>query len=133
MTAAPVAPPPTEERRGNPRFKSEQEASCRPVQQSTALPWTATIEDASLTGLRLHISRRFEAGTVLIIEVADANTAAVAQWLARVCWVREVGPNQWGVGCLFNRTLTEHELNQLLGGTSTVVTAPSSSANPQAH
>jgi serine/threonine protein kinase len=125
VTLAPPAPPPAAERRVAPRFRSDQEASCRPAHQQSARPWAAAIQDASTTGLRLHVGRRFEVGTVLAVEVVDeADADASAQWFARVCWVREVGPNTWGMGCVFNRPLAEDELNLLLGGTTTIVVPP---------
>jgi hypothetical protein len=40
----------------------------------------------------------------------------------QVCWARDVSPQQWALGCEFERSLTEDELHALIGqGTSPVV------------
>lgn len=100
-------------RRVAARYPSGLGAVCQRVQGS-ADPWQGEIQDISLTGLRISLGRRFEAGTVLTLEILDEHGNSLANSLARVQWTRETLAKTWSVGCAFDRALSEDELDTLL-------------------
>ncbi len=112
------------ERRTARRYPIALGASCRHI-PGRADPWTAEIQDISLTGVRLQMNRRFEVGAVLAVQVLDAPAAGMAPLLARARWVQATADQQWRVGCAFHYPLTEDELNRLVEcKTATVVVQP---------
>jgi serine/threonine protein kinase len=113
-----------EDRRRAPRYPSALGARCRSLQDGKNR-WPADIQDLSLTGVCLETSRRFEAGTVLVVEVLVEPGKSPVLLLAEVRWVRARVPGRWGLGCAFDRPLTAPELEALLGNKpSTVVITP---------
>jgi serine/threonine protein kinase len=109
----PPAVLPVDERRNAPRFASALEANCRPLRDSKE-QWRAEVQDISLTGIRLELSRRFEPGTALTLEVGDADRDTASLLLVKVRWVRQGAGSKWGVGCSFTKPMTENELSALL-------------------
>ena len=85
---AEAAKPKARNRRAAARYPSGLGASCQRVQGSADY-WQAEIQDISLTGLRMSLDRRFEAGTVLTLEILDEHGKGISKSLARVQWVRE--------------------------------------------
>jgi eukaryotic-like serine/threonine-protein kinase len=110
--AADAAPEPRN-RRGARRYPSTIGASCRRV-QGRPDPWQTDVQDISLTGLRMELDRRFEAGTVLTLEIQNERGGGAARLLAQVRWVREAMDRKWSIGCSFHRSLTDAELETLL-------------------
>lgn len=107
------AEPAPKNRRGARRYPSALAASCQRVQGS-ADPWQADVQDISLTGLRMELDRRFEAGTVLTLEIQNEQGSGNSRWLARVRWVRGAMDRKWSMGCSFHRSLTDAELETML-------------------
>ena len=62
----------------------------------------------------MSLDRRFEAGTVLTLEILDENGRGISKSLARVQWVRETLQKRWSIGCAFHRPLSEDDLDALL-------------------
>jgi serine/threonine protein kinase len=117
-----AAPEQGVDRRAAPRYPSLLDATCRPLHESKHI-WIGKIEDISITGIRLQVSRRFEAGAVLAVEFLDDEANPISLRCVRVQWVRETTSRQWQIGCVFSLGLTEAELNVLLGGKPTAVVA----------
>ncbi len=61
------------ERRVAVRYPSEREASCLPVARTKEKSWSAKLQDISATGICLKASRRFEPGTLLMIELCQPD------------------------------------------------------------
>src|SRR5262249_13417176 len=66
------------------RYPCSLEASCHSIASVADVLWSAKIQDISAGGLRLLVSRRFETGTVLRVEVHTGIDETPATFLARV-------------------------------------------------
>lgn len=110
---APEPAPSDSDRRRAFRFPADMAATCRPLQAGPNT-WAAVIQDVSGTGVRLRLTRRFEPGAVLAVQVPHGEGGAATLY-AKVVWVREAGPSKWSVGCVFKRELAIGELETLLG------------------
>jgi serine/threonine protein kinase len=76
--------------------------------------WPATVQDLSLSGLGVIVSRRFEPGTVLKVELEAADQSVSRSLMVSVVRVRSQGFGHWLVGCIFQEPLTPEELQVLL-------------------
>jgi hypothetical protein len=74
--------------------------------------WTAHLVDVSLEGLGLVLSRRFEPGTILSLEVPGA-CGSLRTLLGRVVNVRAMPDRTWRVGCRLINPLTDEDLQAL--------------------
>jgi PilZ domain len=117
-------------RRGAQRYPSTLEASCRRL-HSRPDQWPAVIQDISMTGVRLELDRRFEAGTVLSLDVLSEQDAVASALLMRVCWVRDAQEKKWSVGCAFHQPLSADELDTLLECQAGTVVLPRDGNPPQ--
>lgn len=98
------------------RHPSELEASCQPLaaRGERDPQWPAVIRDVSTGGIGLVLSRRFERGTGLAIEVPPGEQLPGETLLARVVHATRLADGKWLLGCAFVSTLSEEELQQLL-------------------
>lgn len=112
------------ERRRADRYATQVEARCHTL-QAQGQQWLGTIQDISITGVRVEATRRFEPGTILGLVVYDMILELESTHWAKVCWVRQLNNNFFSMGCSFNRPLKEDELNTFLDcGNSTIVISP---------
>jgi hypothetical protein len=75
--------------------------------------WPAQIENISRGGLKIIISRRFEVGTILKVEIPLTGEESSSMLLARV--VRAAPePSGWGLGCAFLQEISEEKIHSLL-------------------
>ena len=97
------------------RQSCELPATCQPAsaREMREQRWTATIVDISQGGVRIHVTRRFERGTPLAIELPSdgANESSVV--FAKVVHVRAEENGQWALGCKFISDLDEDEVFRL--------------------
>jgi hypothetical protein len=114
---------PETERRAWVRIPTSKDVSCQPVAAATAVQaetsWLGNLRNISLRGLSLVLDRRFEAGSLLIIELADNAKAGGRFWSVRVVNVTPEVKKRWIMGCEFIRPLSQEEL-QTLRGTESV-------------
>lgn len=103
----PAAEPPVEERRAAARCPSGQDAVCHPAAGAAAMP--AHVLDVSPRGVGLLVQRRFEPGTLLVLELAGAARRPVSV-LARVVRLAARSDGWWLVGCTFFGEVDEEEL-----------------------
>lgn len=104
-----------QDRRAGNRSACRLEGQCRPVQSShMAAAWPATILDVSSSGFQLLLSRRFEQGTLLVVDVHDAAGQATRMLVARVARVTSLTRGRWIHGCAFSVPLTAEDLESLL-------------------
>src|SRR5205814_2331971 len=80
--------------------------------------WMARVRDISTGGLCLVLSRRFERGAGLAIEVPGADGESPSTLLARVMHVRAEAGGGWALGCAFVSPLSDEELEALTHSTS---------------
>jgi serine/threonine protein kinase len=99
------------ERRVAVRYPSDREASCLPVARTKEKSWSAKLQDISASGLCIRASRRFEPGTLLMVELVQANERIPRSVLARVQWVRRQSPRVWLLGCAFQSPLLDFEVD----------------------
>jgi serine/threonine protein kinase len=109
--------PTGEDRRKASRFSCDLDGACRPVGASRRTRWKARVTDVSAEGLGLLLSRRFDPGTVLLLELRGARLETVSQLLLRVVRVQKA-QRQWAVGCQLACRLKPAELQDLTAATS---------------
>jgi serine/threonine protein kinase len=112
------------ERRIARRYPSALTAICQPIRDSNQ-QWMGRILNVSRTGIRLQVDRRFEPGTVLDIEVVDAESGDTSTFIARVRWVKETKTHQWNLGCAFGRAITEADLDLFLNDKQSTIVVQS--------
>jgi hypothetical protein len=103
----------TTERRACVRFAREKDVTCQPVTplrthpESTA--WMGRVRDVSPAGIGLNMSRRFEPGSELIVELAGGPDG-VLRLPARVVHATLEENGCWIIGCAFATPLSQEEL-----------------------
>lgn len=108
------APAPAENRAWV-RHRCDLETCCRPVANSrSAMSWPARVWDISEGGIGLLISRRFELGTVLVLEVQALADEAPEVLLARVTRMGVRAGMQWLLGCRLVGDLSDEQLQGML-------------------
>src|SRR5437016_4785176 len=90
----PTVPFRRHERRATVRFPVEIAGSCEPLAARRGEGWEATVRDISRGGLSLHCERRFERGTLLLVEL---RTESCPVWclMGRVQYVLRVAKGGW--------------------------------------
>jgi hypothetical protein len=98
------------------RHAADAATVCQPVASWTTeqLKWQARIRDVSFTGIGLVLSRRFERGTGLAIEVPGDDPDSSHTVFARIARVIEEPDGAWLVGCAFVSQLSDDELQALV-------------------
>jgi hypothetical protein len=104
------------DRRLTERHSCALEAFFRPLGTGGAwLWWLATVRDVSVKGIGLTVTCRVEAGTLLSVELQNADETFRRTLLVRVVYVL---PHEertgWSVGAAFTQRLTDGELQALL-------------------
>jgi hypothetical protein len=117
----------TEQRKNEPitersavrHFPSSQEVYCQPMSASTTeeveTGWWGKLDNISSGGLAVRVSRPFEPGTLLIIELSDKTKRLTRSFPVQVVHSNAVGNRLWIIGCEFIRPLSEEELQTLRG------------------
>jgi hypothetical protein len=108
-----------EERRVCVRFPTREELGCRlaaacPIEQPSSI-WFGRLRDIARTGAALLLTRPFEEGNELVIELSDPANADPRYFLVHVAYSRREGRLGWLVGCEFISPLSKQELQALVG------------------
>jgi serine/threonine protein kinase len=101
------------ERRTAARFSSAQCGLCQPLEGDEAYRWSVQVKNISAAGVSLLITRRFEIGTPLLIELGATRTAPSRTLVACVVRLERYDKKRWVMGCKFHERLTEEEANAL--------------------
>jgi hypothetical protein len=129
--AAPRPAPPSRavELRIWERLPCDVPAYCQPVATGGGqdFSWYGKIRDVSVRGIGLVLSRRFERGACLVIELPPSDSLQPGTLLARVVHTTPMPKGSWLHGCPFPTELSEHELQCLV---SLVAQQPVSSGGP---
>jgi hypothetical protein len=102
------------ELRATVRHSSGGTTPCKTLAGWRGNAWEATIRDISQQGIGLVLSRRFEPGAILVVELPRPTEATSHLLLARVVRVVEQVNSRWLVGCSLVNPLTREELRALL-------------------
>jgi hypothetical protein len=109
---------PKQERRVWARQVTNIESMSQPIAAETAhepeLSWPGHIIDISRGGIGLHLERRFQPGTSLIVEVSGPNTDPSRFLSVRVVHATLYTDGHWYHGCRFIVELSEEDLQTLL-------------------
>jgi hypothetical protein len=107
-----------EERRCFVRFPVDLEALVTPLGAETTREaekaWAARLVNISQGGIALSMTRRFERGTGLLIDLLLPTGQASPPLRARVIHVARAPSGNWIVGCAFLRPMSEEDLTALL-------------------
>jgi serine/threonine protein kinase len=76
--------------------------------------WPATVQDLSTGGIGLVVSRRFEPGTVLAVNLEGSDQKVSRTETVAVVRVIPQAFGHWLVGCIFQQPLSPEELQTLL-------------------
>ncbi len=102
------------ERRATLRFPSSVTGMCRSIAGEKRFRWSAKVQNISVAGLCLLVSRRFEPGAVLLVDLPpDKVGDGPSRLLVRVVRVEARPPRKWIIGCVFGPSLSEAELRAL--------------------
>lgn len=102
-------------RRIDERFPTSLQSSCSPLLGTKKDSWKGEVLDLSHGGAQILVTRRFETGMVLSVEVEDSHMDDPATFLLRICWVKPgKQPGQWLIGGKFHRRFRPSELQRLL-------------------
>jgi hypothetical protein len=102
------------DRRAWVRYPCNLDSACQPLAGTRGVEWPAKIRNLSRGGLAVSLTRRFEVGTVLAIDVQGAADGNVGTVLARVAHVSMQPDGSWLLGCAFTKLLNEEDLKALL-------------------
>jgi hypothetical protein len=102
------------ERRAWVRYPCELDSSCQPLAGSRGSQWPGKIRNLSRGGVAVTLSRRFEIGTILAIDVQGQAESVIGTVLARVARVALQEDGSWLLGCALTKTLSEEDLKALL-------------------
>jgi hypothetical protein len=103
------------ERRTAERFASVREASCSPLSARHAT-LTVRLRDVSANGIGLLSPRRFERGTLLLIEVVGDGEEQRSMLVGKVVHITAPSTGNWLIGCALVRGLNEDDVRALAGG-----------------
>ena len=109
-----MRPPPACERRVFVRQPSQQTLCMSEADTKEEVLCVAWIQDICRQGVRLHLMRRFEPGTLLSLEVPGKSPDTPLLIQARVIHIVPYPNGSFGLGCAFSRPLTEEELKNLV-------------------
>jgi hypothetical protein len=92
--------------------------------------WSATIRDISEGGVLVHVTRRFEKGTPLAIELPGNQADEPSVVFVKVVHIKRLDNGGWALGCKFFYELGEDELQRLLAIDDAANAAESESQPP---
>jgi serine/threonine protein kinase len=109
---------PARERRGAVRYPASLKSYCRPIGGQWRTRWKSQVKDISATGMGLEVSRRFERGAVLALELLDCHKTVISQLLLLVVRVQRQASGRWLVGGQWACPLRDEEVQHLQAATN---------------
>jgi hypothetical protein len=119
MSNQPVPHSSGAERRASVRYPCSEDSfgpdnSCRPITAMRKESWLAAVRDLSTGGVGIVVNRRFEPGTLLSVELQDAEKTSARTLLVRVVRLTQEDKDHWLLGCAFTTKLSEADLLTLM-------------------
>jgi PilZ domain len=102
-----------EERRAWVRFRANMETALKPAGALDSGRIAAHVRNISLGGINLRVTRAFQPGDMLSIELPSANGKTCCDILACVVHSEEELAGEWLLGCTFSRDLSAADLDAL--------------------
>jgi c-di-GMP-binding flagellar brake protein YcgR len=96
------------------RFPASVTANYQFVALADARQYPAKVLDISATGVALSVEREIENGTLLSVELHNADGTAECTMLACIVHVTRQASKEWSLGCNFIRSLSEEDLKALV-------------------
>jgi hypothetical protein len=90
------------------------EAFCRSVAAVKDDPWPARVRDLSSGSIGLVLTRRFEPGTLLVIELEKKTQSLTHTLVGRVVHATAQTNGGWMIGCTLANKIAEDDLQALL-------------------
>src|SRR4051794_1651773 len=90
------------------------EAFCRSVAAVKDDPWPARVRDLSTGTIGLVLTRRFEPGTLLVIELEKKTQSLTHTLVGRVINATAQTNGAWMIGCTLANKIAEDDLQALL-------------------
>lgn len=117
---------PLVERRVYLRYDCEIPTTCQPasVQEMKERRWDGAMCDLSKGGVRVRLTRRFEKGTPLALELPGDGTREPSVCFVKVVHVKRDADGAWMLGCEFLSELSDDEMQRLLTANSYILSAP---------
>ena len=111
----PPTKPAPDNRRSEVRISTSLQSSCAMLMNPSKESWRGRVVDVSPGGAHLLVDRRFEVGTIVVVDVDDEQLQESLSFMIRVTWVRPgVEAGSWRVGGKFHRRMSPLELERLL-------------------
>ena len=105
----------TPERRASKRYACRFEGQCKPVGNlHNASSWPVTLQNISQGGFQLTMSRRYEPGTLLVVEVNTPREDSPRRLLGKVVRVTMPSKGRWVHGCALSAPLAKDDLASLV-------------------
>lgn len=120
LPPAPTSQPPPTSREGGPKGPEDRvhvrvpcnvDATYLSVGEEGLVPWPAKVLDISCGGTALTVTRRFESGAILNLELCDRAGQVTRTVLARVAHVTALPNGDWVLGCRFAKPLSQEDIN----------------------
>jgi hypothetical protein len=100
------------------RLPKDQNVSCltlpAPPEDEVETAWLDIVRDVSPGGIAVILNRRFEPGTILVVEVFKPKEASESRPV-RVSHATPDKDGRWIIGCAFAWPLSQEELRRFLG------------------
>ena len=93
------------ERRASVRLPSVRESTCQLLAAAQGMEWAGTVCNVSANGVAIRLERRFEIGTLLGIDVQNADETILVSLLARVARISLQRDSSWILGCVLTNPL----------------------------
>jgi hypothetical protein len=98
------------ERRTAVRYPSDLQTTCQPIMARDGSGWSAQVRNISTGGLGLVLARRFERGTLLVMDLDSTTQTASRTLIARVVHSTPLDDGNWLLGCAFANELEDEDL-----------------------
>jgi PilZ domain len=102
------------ERRAWVRMSKEIRGEPMTATDESDTAWLGTIRDVSTTGIALILTRPFEPGTLLFIDLSANPNPVLQRRPVRVVHAKSEEEGRWMVGCIFASPLSQKELHRIL-------------------
>jgi PilZ domain len=108
---------PGADRRLATRFSSIRAASCSPLaERETVLP--VCVRDVSANGIGFLSTRRFERGTILLLQLQEEGDVLSPLLVGKVVHVCAEADGDWLIGCSLTRALAQADVHDLADKTA---------------
>ena len=107
-----AAPTAETDRRRAARFVANRVATCSPLaERETVVP--VRVRDVSANGIGLLSTRRFERGTMLLLQIQEDGDSLPPLIIGRVMHVCAQADGTWLVGCALTRAFAEPDVRAI--------------------